>query len=253
MIIAELNRIQVEHGYLPREELQAAARRLKVPLYRIHEVASFYPLYRLEPPPQVHVKVCRDMACHLMGSRGLREKVAAVATLADRKIIVEGVSCLGQCDRPVAVAMNDRVFSRIGIERCFHHIVTIARGEELPSHPADRSPLAWTIEPYQGQPPYQALRKFVETLDPDEVLRQLDTANLRGMGGAGFPTARKWAAVRSAPGDTKYVICNADESEPGTFKERELPRRPPWLMMEGMVIAGLVPGARQGWIYLRHE
>jgi NADH:ubiquinone oxidoreductase subunit F (NADH-binding) len=123
----------------------------------------------------------------------------------------------------------------------------------LPRQEADRSPRGWKIDPYHGDAHYLAVRKFMEHRDADGVLKALEVANLRGMGGAGFPTFRKWAAVRSTPGDVKYVICNADESEPGTFKDRELLRRVPHLLIEGMVLAGLVTGATKGYIYIRHE
>ncbi len=93
----------------------------------------------------------------------------------------------------------------------------------------------------------------MQTRDAEQVLREIEIADLRGMGGAGFPTARKWRAVRDTPGKVKYVICNADESEPGTFKDLELLRRTPHLVIEGLVLAGLVTGAEVGFIYIRHE
>ena len=126
--------------------------------------------------------------------------------------------------------------------------------EKLPHEHIESGPLGWTIDPYQGQPRYDALRQFVNGgRDAPALLKKLEVSQLRGMGGAGFPTFRKWSAVRGAPGSVKYVVCNADESEPGTFKDRELLRRTPWLVIEGMVLAALVVGAKEGWIYLRHE
>src|SRR5262249_14052482 len=94
---------------------------------------------------------------------------------------------------------------------------------------------------------------FLGDNNVDALLKKLEVSGLKGMGGAGFPTFRKWSAVRGAFGDEKFVVCNADESEPGTFKDRELMRRTPWLGIEGMVLAGLVVGAKRGWIYTRHE
>src|SRR5439155_18982645 len=91
------------------------------------------------------------------------------------------------------------------------------------------------------------------TRNADAVIEALKDANLRGMGGAGFPTHLKWSTVRRAPGDVKYVVCNGDESEPGTFKDRELLRRAPHLVVEGLLLAGLVTGAAKGIIYIRHE
>ena len=95
----------------------------------------------------------------------------------------------------------------------------------MPHQHADRPPPGWKIDPYtKAQPHYEAVKKFIADRNGDAILKALEIANLRGMGGAGFPTFRKWTTVRGAPGDVKYVVCNADESEPGTFKDRELMR-----------------------------
>jgi NADH:ubiquinone oxidoreductase subunit F (NADH-binding) len=153
----------------------------------------------------------------------------------------------------VAISINDHVYRALSEDELKARVRLAAAREPLPHQPADRSPLGWKIDVYQGQPRYDAIKKFLANRDGDAVLKALETANLRGMGGAGFPTFRKWSAVRAAPGDVKYIVCNADESEPGTFKDRELLRRTPHLVIEGTVLAGLVTGAARGWIYLRHE
>ncbi|MFM8707284.1 MAG: NADH-quinone oxidoreductase subunit L, partial [Planctomycetia bacterium] len=97
------------------------------------------------------------------------------------------------------------------------------------------------------------MRAFVAASDPQAVVEQLKIADLRGMGGAGVPAHQKWNDVWKAKGDAKYVVCNADESEPGTFKDRELLTRHPHLVLEGVILAGLMTGATRGWIYIRHE
>jgi NADH:ubiquinone oxidoreductase subunit F (NADH-binding)/NADH:ubiquinone oxidoreductase subunit E len=256
MIVQELQAIQERHGYLPSSELHALSHRLNVPLHRLHEVASFYPLYRLKPPPTVDLKVCRDMACHLHGAPRLTRSLQAYANeIKDdaTSVVVEGVSCLGQCDCPVAVSINDHVYrgkDEAGLRKL---VDKAASREPMPHQHADRSPLGWKIDPYQGQPKYEAVKKFLANRNGDAVLKALEISSLRGMGGAGFPTFKKWSAVRGAPGDVKYVVCNADESEPGTFKDRELMRRTPHLLIEGMLLAGLITGAKQGYIYIRHE
>src|SRR5437763_16458799 len=104
MIVQELRLIQDRCGYLPDSEMRELAKRLQVPLHRIHEVASFYPMYRLKPPPAVDVKVCRDMACHINGAPALTRGLQATFAnaIAAGTANVEGVSCLGQCDNPVA-------------------------------------------------------------------------------------------------------------------------------------------------------
>jgi NADH:ubiquinone oxidoreductase subunit F (NADH-binding)/NADH:ubiquinone oxidoreductase subunit E len=253
MIVQELSALQDHWGYLPAEELRALARRLNVPLHRIHEVASYFPRYRLTPPPAAEVKVCRDMVCHLRGAASLRRHVEGLAQeIAPGRIVVDGVSCLGRCDAaPDVVSVNGHVYWNFSGADLRERLRAAADREPLPSQHADHSSPGWRIDPYQGQPRYDAIRRFVDR--PDAVLKALETSTLRGMGGAGFPTFRKWAAVRAALDDVKYVVCNADESEPGTFKDRELLRRTPHLVIEGMVLAGLVTGASRGYVYIRHE
>ena len=108
MIVQELQKIQERCGWLPPEELSGLSSRLAVPLHRLHEVASYYPLYRLKPPPKVDIKVCRDMACHMAGAQKLRAEVGAIAAeYPAGEVVVDGVSCLGRCDGAVAAAVND--------------------------------------------------------------------------------------------------------------------------------------------------
>jgi NADH:ubiquinone oxidoreductase subunit F (NADH-binding)/NADH:ubiquinone oxidoreductase subunit E len=254
MIVQELHAIQTRCGYLPTDELRALAERINVPLHRVHEVASFFPHYRMQPPPAVDIRVCRDMTCHLRGSQGLRRNLESFANKLGPSTVVEGVSCLGRCDfAPSAVSINDHAYWGLSEEEIRKRIEAAAANEPLPHQRGDRSPAGWRIDPYEGKPRYDAIRRFLESRDADGLLKALEVAGLRGMGGAGFPTFRKWAAVRNEPGDVKYIICNADESEPGTFKDRELLRRTPHLVIEAMVLAGLITGASRGFIYVRHE
>jgi formate dehydrogenase beta subunit len=256
MIVQALSDIQQRFRYLPAEELQALSQRLRIPLHRIHEVASFYPAYRLHPPANVEVKVCRDMACHLHGAQQLRAALTAQANELGGEpplVDVDGVSCLGQCDHAPAVSIGHNVY-RGKTEAQLRDLIKLAAAKEhLPPQHADCSPLGWKIDPYNGQPRYDAVRRFVEKRDANGVINALKVADLRGMGGAGFRTHLKWSAVRGAPGSPKYIVCNADECEPGTFKDRELLRRTPWLILEGMILAGLVTGATRGYVYCRHE
>jgi NADH:ubiquinone oxidoreductase subunit F (NADH-binding) len=236
--------------------MYALAERLKVPLHRLHEVASFYPLYRLTPPPAVEVLVCRDMACHLKGAPQLQANLENYAReLNPEQVKIGGVSCLGQCDKPVSILVNDHHVYRGPPEAEIRDLMR--RGFEkapLPHEHVESGPLGWKIDVYNGKPKYDAIRQYIQGgKDANALIKKLEVSTLRGMGGAGFPTFRKWSAVRGAPGAEKYVVCNADESEPGTFKDRELLRRTPWLTLEGIVLAGLVTGAKRGWLYLRHE
>jgi NADH:ubiquinone oxidoreductase subunit F (NADH-binding) len=111
----------------------------------------------------------------------------------------------------------------------------------------------WTIDIYAGRPRYEASRQFLADPDPARIIEALKIADLRGMGGAGVPAHQKWHDVRQAEGSEKYIICNADESEPGTFKDRELLLRTPHLVVEGVILAGLVTRATHGYVFIRHE
>ena len=262
MIVQKLREIQHRCGWLPERELRELSVTTETPLHRIHEVASFFPHYRLHEGPKVHVAVCRDMACHLHGAPALEQALSRFAAeIGGKEIEVTGVSCLGQCDSPPALAINDACFWGISASQARARIRAALKQEPIHQQKADRSPLGWRIDLYDGQPRYEAVRFLVTDVEGgmslerrrDQVIEALKVSNLRGMGGAGFPTHLKWASVRSQPGPEKYVVCNADESEPGTFKDRELIRRTPHLLVEGMILAGLVSGATRGWIYVRHE
>lgn len=255
MIVQELQKIQERCGWLPPEELSGLSSRLAVPLHRLHEVASYYPLYRLKPPPKVDIKVCRDMACHMSGASRLRAECEAVAAeYPAGEVAVSGVSCLGRCDGAVAASVNDHHYLTGQTAEALRAVIASAHAGNAPhAHHHKAKPLGFKIDVYEGRPEYRALAKWLSNPDASALLKELEASGLRGMGGAGFPTFRKWGAVRGAPGATKYVVCNADESEPGTFKDRELMIRAPWLVVEGIILAGLVVGAGRGWIYIRHE
>ena len=254
MVIDELRQIQAQHGYLPADALGALAQRIQVPLYQLHGVASFYPHFRLTPPPAVDVVVCADMACHLRGADDLSEILQSrFGQPAANGVVVRPISCLGQCDRAPAAAVNDTVVTSVTADS-LTTVVENAVAGVLPSH-AHPAPVSGRlrIDPYEPADRYQALKALVTSGDVAGVMSTLKASELRGLGGAGFATGMKWEMVRGAPGEEKYVVCNADESEPGTIKDRFLMEQVPHLVIEGMVIAGLVTGARRGIIYLRHE
>jgi NADH:ubiquinone oxidoreductase subunit F (NADH-binding)/NADH:ubiquinone oxidoreductase subunit E len=298
--VKELRAIQEHLGYLPKEEIKGLPDRLGVPLHRVHEVISFFPHFRCEPPPDVEVHVCRDQACHLRGAVDCTNRLKTVADEfgGARRVKVEGVSCLGRCDGAPAVLIElhrkgepdqARVLQRSTPFESAARLRTIVAahldGHEVPPDPVDRSPEPWRIDPYQSPAPsrsagalaetsaaarrpeaYGAVIGFAEKLkqarDPagrkavgQGLISELETSDLRGMGGAGRPAYSKWKEVRDERehADATYVICNADESEPSTFKDREILLRAPHLVIEGMVLGALVVGAQQGYVYIRHE
>jgi NADH:ubiquinone oxidoreductase subunit F (NADH-binding)/NADH:ubiquinone oxidoreductase subunit E len=331
-ILPGLRRIQNAYGYLLRDELIRFSRESAIPLYRIQEVASYFPHFHLTQPPRVAVKVCRDMACHLAGSNRMLDELLSLADAGTNNVHIEGVSCVGRCDRApaVCIAIVERSQTDnggFGEPRELYYLGReIDELKRIVSLVLDAGPSAvqsdsdsgrdcypaedWMIDPYKRQGGrYDAVRKVVAARDlslrraaaavkhdvnlagdipesiealqdphrpmdkdapgsplPDwvaEVFRQLDDAHasLRGMGGAGIPAEQKWKDVRSAVGEARrrhrderaYVVVNGDESEPGTFKDRELLLHFPHLVIEGVIVAALITDATEGFIYIRHE
>ena len=254
LLFDELRAIQATYGYLPSDQLHELAGKLKMPVSEIHAVASFYPHFYLKPPPKVDVRVCADMSCHLLGAARLRRSLEeSFTSRSPAEISIRDVSCLGRCDTAPALSINDHIYSGVTPPLAVEMIEGALNGK-LPRHPArDQSHPPLETDPYPGPSTYQAVRRFLENRDHNAVLSALKTSTLRGLGGAGFPTGTKWEIVRNAPGAQKYVVCNADESEPGTIKDRFIMEKIPHLVIEGMIVAGLVAGATKGFLYIRHE
>jgi formate dehydrogenase beta subunit len=258
-IFDELRGIQRTHGYLPEAELRALADRQRIPLFRLQAVASFYPHFFLKPPARAEVRVCGDMACHRHDGNGLRERLAARFNGQD--VNVRHVSCLGRCDRAPAIAVNDRIFEKVS-DADAGSLIEFALAGGSPAQLAASASADAALDqrrgvecdPYADQrSQYGVLRAYVQSKDWPGLIAILKASGLRGLGGAGFPTGMKWELVRSQPGPEKYIVCNADESEPGTIKDRHIMTHAPHLLVEGMILGGLAAGARHGILYIRHE
>ena len=246
-LIEELYALQSKHGYLREEDLRALSKRTRTPLYEIEGVASFYPHFRRTPAPKATVTACRDLVCCMAdggaGLKGLRE------LCADRDDVeFHEVSCLGRCDRAAACTVNDVPVDIDGVEGFLQDLST------LPSNDPTTEPRRWPIDPYESPAErYGVLKEYVASRDLEGLVERLKGSGLRGMGGAGFPTGLKWGLVRGEAEPVKYVVCNADESEPGTFKDRVILEELPWLVVEGILLGALTIGANEGWVYIRHE
>jgi NADH:ubiquinone oxidoreductase subunit F (NADH-binding)/NADH:ubiquinone oxidoreductase subunit E len=250
-LIPALTAIQRRVGWLPREELVALSRDVRRPLYEIEGLISFYPHFRTSQPKSVQLAVCHDLTCWLHGAddriREVKERYGDEVEIE----IVE-VSCLGRCDVAPAAAVDERP---LPIDEAIV-AVEAARGGDRGETAAntregDRRP----NDPYEtADEHYGVLRRALAgALRPEEIVQTLKDSQLRGMGGAGFPAGQKWEIVASQEPQPHYTICNADESEPGTFKDRQILAEQPHLVLEGMMLGMLVTGSEEGWVFIRHE
>ena len=261
-LIPALNAIQERVGWLPRAELVSLSHEVHRPLYEIEGLISFYPHFRTEPPKPVELRVCHDLSCWLRGAE------ARIAALRERygddteTDLIEG-SCIGRCDIAPAGTVNeapvplDDAVAAVAAARdtgVGHGRNGHSNGHQTPSAPA-ASDVTWPNDPYRAPGDrYAVLRAALAgDLDTASIIAALKDAGLRGMGGAGFPTGRKWDLVAAQEATPKYVICNADESEPGTFKDREILATQPYLVLEGLLLGMLAVGAEEGWVFIRHE
>jgi NADH:ubiquinone oxidoreductase subunit F (NADH-binding)/NADH:ubiquinone oxidoreductase subunit E len=254
MLFDELRIIQHKHGYLPADQIQELAQDLDIPLYRINGVAEFYPEFRVTPPAQAVVELCTDMACHLRGADVLfNELDHRFSKMGKKAVELHRRSCLGQCDSAPALTLNEVLYRNVTLELAENHIQGKLAGIDLPVAAVEHPAIELRAEPYRGIPKYGALRSLVESRDFDGVIAKLKDAGLGGMGGAGFPTSIKWDVVKKARSDEKYIVCNGDECEPGTIKDRFIMTHLPHLVIEGIIVGALVTGAQKGFFYLRHE
>jgi formate dehydrogenase beta subunit len=253
VVFEELRAIQRDFGYLPAEQLKTLATKINVPVSQIHAVASFYPHFHLSPPPKVDVRICADMSCHLRGGDKVKAALDSAFHGTDpNEVSLRDVSCLGRCDQAPAMMVNDKIYGAVNSRDAVAMAQDALAGRPLPGVAHSES-VAVISDPYQGSGQYAVVRRLVETGNWQQIIADLKSAGLRGMGGAGFPTSSKWELVRNAAGSPKYIVCNADESEPGTIKDRGIMENVPYLVIEGMITAGLVTGARKGILYIRHE
>jgi len=254
VIFDDLRAIQLRYGFLPKAELKGLSQRTQTPLYQIHCVASFYPHFHLAPPAKAEIRVCADMSCHLHGACELRADLERrFAGSRPEDVQIRDVSCLGRCDHAPAVSINDQIFTDVGAASAEQIARKALRGEEVAEPHPQQSRVNCKADPYESAEKYGVVRELAQSRAWDHVLAQLKAAELRGMGGAGFPASMKWDLVRKQRDPVKYVVCNADESEPGTIKDRFIMTHVPHLVIEGMLIAGLVTGAKRGILYIRHE
>ncbi len=245
---------QAEHGHVDEPALREIARTHLIPLYELQGLVSFYPHFRSTSPPDVEIAVCRDLSCAMRGADALRGRLEAAAAKSDSSVELHSVSCLGRCDAAPACLLGDEpvgldaVASALGLAADSLAEFDVA----MPSTPDD----GFASDPYADvSERYGGLRALAASGDTAALIDRIEASGLRGMGGAGFSTGSKWRFVAEAEvkAGEKTAICNADESEPGTFKDREILARLPHLVVEGLALGGLCVGAERGIVFVRHE
>jgi NADH:ubiquinone oxidoreductase subunit F (NADH-binding)/NADH:ubiquinone oxidoreductase subunit E len=254
-LLTALASLQRKEGHLSGEALTRLARGLGVPAYELYGLASFFPHFRLPAAAGPRVRICRDLSCALAGSQGLlAEAQGAARRVGLRDTVPEACPCLGRCDAAPAAEVDGRIYTGLTGESLALILRALKEGRPRPSSPPAGVRSAERLCPYRGKrEAFGVLRSLLRRGDPKQVIGVLEESGLRGMGGAGFPAGRKWAIVRGAPGGEKFAVCNADESEPGTFKDRALLDSFPELVLEGLLIAAWAVGARVAIVYIRHE
>jgi NADH-quinone oxidoreductase subunit F len=277
LLLPVLLAVQEHVGWISPGALNHIAERLTVPPADVYGVATFYALLSVEPRPARVVHVCEDLACRCNGSQELiaqlEEHLGAEGELnADGSATWLRSPCIGQCDRAPAAMLTvagehpqEHVLAPVTAVQVLAAIDG-AESEEadpvtpLPQHgDAALRLLArighidpTSLDDYRAAGGYAALRRALE-LGGEGVIRELKDSRLMGRGGAAFPTGVKWEAVAHQAARPHYLICNADESEPGTFKDRVVIEGDPYSLIEAMTIAAYATGCEQGYVYLRGE
>ncbi|MET7886729.1 NADH-ubiquinone oxidoreductase-F iron-sulfur binding region domain-containing protein [Streptomyces avermitilis] len=273
LLLPGLHAVNDRIGWISEGALDYLCRRLTVPPAEAYGVATFYSMFAVKPRPATVLHLCTDLACASAGAADLCAGVEARLGPGSG-VGVERGPCLGLCERaPAALAVRagDPVRTAVSAPATVEAAVLAASApESAPEEPsaalavpqAGQDGLVLlrrvgvvdpaSLDDYRAHGGYAALRRAFE-LGPAGVIREVTDAGLVGRGGAAFPTGRKWQATASQPDHAHYVVCNADESEPGTFKDRVIMEGDPYALVESMTIAAYAVGAYQGYLYLRGE
>ena len=267
-----LHLVQQTFGRITPEAEEWAAGLIGITPAHVHEVVTFYTLYHRGPVGRTHIQVCQNIACAL---RGGREIMAAISerlgirpgeTTSDGAFTLSAVECLCACEAAPAMQVNDRYVGPITPETIDTLVNAPEQLPELPimfrGAPGLVEPIiskrftfkdSEAIETYVRDDGYQSARKAVSQMTPEQVIAEVTAANLRGLGGAGFPTGKKWGFVPKQSAKPKFLVVNADEGEPGTIKDRYIITKDPHRLIEGIIIAAYAVGAHKAYVYIRGE
>jgi NADH-quinone oxidoreductase subunit F len=277
-LIPMLMYAQDEYGYITDDMVREIAGRLDLHAVQVEETLAFYSMLRRKPMGKHHVQVCTNIACMLRGGTELlahakkRLEIGNKETTPDGVFSLEEVECIGACTGAPAMQVNYDFYENVTIRNFDRMIEELDKGQRPTPSPVTAGALhernkletpliskRWgtndsaKIDVFLQNDGYQALEKALKQMTPETIIDEVKKSSLRGRGGAGFPTGMKWSFVPKDSPKAKYVICNADESEPGTCKDRPLMEMDPHQLIEGIVIAGRAINAHHGFIYIRGE
>jgi len=277
-LIPMLMYAQDEFGYISDAMIAEIARRLDLNNVQVEETLAYYSMLHRKPMGKYHVQVCTNVACMLKGGYEILERakkrleIGHKETTQDGVFSLEEVECIGACTGAPAMQVNYDFYENLTPLKFDRIIEELDAGKRPQPEPVtsgalhDRNVLEtplisrrWgmkdshKLDVYVMQGGYKALEKALKEMTPESIIEEVKRSNLRGRGGAGFPAGMKWSFVPKDSPKARYVICNADESEPGTCKDRPLMEMDPHQLIEGMVIAGRAINSHQGFIYIRGE
>ena len=269
---------QDHFGFLGDEILEEIARRLDLNKIQVEETLAYYSMLRRKPAGRHHIQVCTNISCMLRGGNELYAHVQKRLGIGNKEVTPSGtfsleeVECMGACTGAPCMQVNYDFYENLDpgkVDKLFEQLEQgkkpqpspVTAGsvhERLPAEVPVISkrfgiPNSRRIDVYLKNEGYQALEKALKQMTPDQIIDEVKKSSLRGRGGAGFPAGMKWSFVPKDTSKPKYILANADESEPGTCKDRPLMEMDPHQLIEGMVIAGRAVSANRGFIYIRGE
>ena len=269
-LLPALQAAQAHYGYLPARVAAEIGNALGVPLAEVFGVIDFYSLLYSQPVGKTVVHVCNDPACSLAGSDSLFKVISQraekqAAQQGQSRITVELAPCLGLCELAPAALVNEIQIGHADPSRIYEagypqsvRPRNIVGGDIRLLTANCGKGRTTTLQEYESAGGYRALRRILGNngmlpMSPQDVVQEIINAGLIGRGGAAFPTGLKWEGAATATDFPKYVVCNGDEAEPGTFKDRVMMEEDPHRVLEGLIIAGYAIGANHGYIFIRGE
>ena len=268
--------IQQEYGYISKDIILILADELNQSEADIEQTITFYHFLRTKPHGKYSIYLNNSIVSNMMGMKKIARQFEQETGIKFGEVTQDGqiglhyTSCIGMSDQEPAAIINQKIFTNLTTFRVREIILAMRQGKSVESMYCtnfgggkNSSPLVESVVRnnirrsgpllHMDYVPGQVLQNKISLMTPDEVIREIKDSHLRGRGGAGFPTGLKWQFCRRAKGTKKFIFCNADEGEPGTFKDRVLLTEKPEMVFDGMTIAAYAVGATEGILYLRYE